>query len=384
MRMIPEIARLPDISFIDDISLDDIKVKMITDYQDKFKEITGQAVTLKEGEPITLMLYACAVQIFQMYLNVDKAGKMNFLKYAYGDFLDNLGALKGVSRQNAAPASCTVRFRLSAIRASVVAIPQGTRVTTQDAEMYFATDEYAEIPVGSEYVDVPCTALTEGEAGNNYGIGDIDVIVDPIPYVATCTNLTAASGGAARESDDNFADRIYLAPESYSVAGPEAAYVYFTKLAYPGVEDVKVSSPSECEVDIRVIGPNGTLLSNEILQRIEDYISSAEIKPLTDHVTVSSPTISSYNINFTYYINRSESFSVASIQERVTKAVDEYIAWQAGRIGRDIEPNKLIEYVMAAGAKRVVVTYPAYTVVGATAIPQVGTKTITYGGLQDD
>ena len=95
--MIPEIARLPDISFIDDITLDDIKAKMIADYQDKFKEITGQAVALKDGEPITLMLYACAVQIFQMYLNVDKAGKMNFLKYAYGDFLDNLGALKGVS-----------------------------------------------------------------------------------------------------------------------------------------------------------------------------------------------------------------------------------------------------------------------------------------------
>ena len=134
--MIPEIARLPDISFIDDITLDDMKAKMITDYQDKFKEITGQAVTLKEGEPITLMLYACAVQIFQMYLNVDKAGKMNFLKYAYGDFLDNLGALKGVSRQDAGPASCTVRFTLSAARPTVVSIPQGTRVTTQATRMW--------------------------------------------------------------------------------------------------------------------------------------------------------------------------------------------------------------------------------------------------------
>lgn len=382
--MISEIARLPDISFIDDITLDEIKAKMVSDYQDKFEEVTGQSVILKEGEPVSLVLYACAVQLFQMYLNADKAGKMNFLKYAYGDFLDNLGALKGVSRQDAAPASCTVRFSLSAIRASVVAIPQGTRVTTQDAEIYFATDEYAEIPIGDEYVDVSCTALSDGATGNNYAVGEINVIVDPIAYVASCTNLTAASGGMEREDDESLADRIYLAPESYSVAGPEAAYVYFTKLAYPGVEDVKVSSPSECEVDIRVIGPNGTLLSNEILQRIEDYISSAEIKPLTDHVTVSSPTISSYNINFTYYINRSESFSVASIQERVAKAVDEYIAWQAGRIGRDIEPNKLIEYVMSAGAKRVVVTYPAYTAVGATAIPQVGTKTITYGGLQDD
>lgn len=382
--MIPEIARLPDISFIDDITLDDIKAKMITDYQDKFKEITGQAVTLKEGEPITLMLYACAVQIFQMYLNVDKAGKMNFLKYAYGDFLDNLGALKGVSRQDAGPASCTVRFTLSASRPTVVSIPQGTRVTTQEAEIYFATDQYAEIPIGDTYVDVICTALTAGETGNKYDVGDIDVIVDPIAYVASCTNLTAASGGLEREDDESLADRIYLAPANYSVAGPEAAYIYFTKVAYPGVEDVRVTSPEECEVDIRVTGPGGTLLSDEILQRIEDYINSAEVKPMTDRVTVGSPDIVNYNIEFTYYINKSDIASAPGIQQGVQNAVQEYIAWQAGKIGRDIEPNKLIEFVMAAGAKRVTVTYPVFTVTGNIAVPKVGTQTVTYGGLEDD
>ena len=382
--MIPEIARLPDISFIDDITLDEIKAKMVSDYQEKFEEVTGQSVILKEGEPVNLVLYACAVQLFQMYLNVDKAGKMNFLKYAYGDFLDNLGALKGVSRQDAAPASCTVRFTLSAIRASVVAIPQGTRVTTQEAEMYFATDEYSEIPVGSEYVDVPCTALTEGEAGNNYAIGDINVIVDPIAYLASCSNITATSGGATRESDESLADRIYLAPSSYSVAGPESAYIYHTKSAYPGVGDVKVTSPDECEVDIRVIGENGTLFSEEVLQNIEDYLNSAEIKPMTDIVTVSSPSTVSYNINFTYYINRSDVSAVSSIQEAVNIAVANYVTWQDSKIGRDIEPGKLIELVMAAGAKRVVVTSPEYSAVGSTAIPQVGTQTVTYGGLQDD
>ena len=129
--MIEQIANLPDISFMGDVTLDTIKAKMISDYQDKFLAETGTAVTLKEGEPITLMLYACAVQIYQMYLNNDKAGKMNFLKYAYGEYLDNLGALKGVSRQTEAAAACTVRFYVSAVRPIVIAIPLGTRVTTQ-------------------------------------------------------------------------------------------------------------------------------------------------------------------------------------------------------------------------------------------------------------
>lgn len=382
--MIEQIANLPDISFMGDVTLDTIKAKMISDYQDKFLAETGTAVTLKEGEPITLMLYACAVQIYQMYLNNDKAGKMNFLKYAYGDFLDNLGALKGVTRQPEAAAACTVRFTVSAIRPFVIAIPEGTRVTTQDAAIYFATDEYAEIPAGSNYVDVSCTAITLGMIGNGLDIGDICVLVDPIAYIGECTNITVTAGGLTRETDEAFADRIYLSPANYSVAGPESAYIYFTKLAYPGVEDVKVTSPSECEVDIRVIGENGELLSEEICQRIEDYINSEEIKPLTDTVTVSSPDTVSYDIEMTYYINRSETASVSTIQAAITAAVQKYVRWQSEKIGRDIEPSKLIEYVMAAGAKRVTVTYPEFTEVDSTDIPVIGTQTIAYGGLEDD
>ena len=382
--MIDEIARLPDISFIGDVTLESIEEKMVSDYQTKFQEVTGNPVTLKDGEPVTLLLYACAVQIFQMYMNADKTGKMNFLKYAYGDYLDNLGALKGVERQEAYPASCTVRFTLSAVRPSVVAIPQGTRVTTQAAEIYFATTEYAEIPSGDEYVDVVCEAMTPGSTGNGYDIGEINALVDPIPYVGSCANLAAPSGGTERESDESLADRIYLSPANYSVAGPEAAYVYFAKLAYPGIEDVSVTSPDECEVDIRVTGPDGATLSAEILQHIEDYLNQSDVKPMTDIVTVGSPTAEEYDIEMTYYINKSEASYVASIQQNVTDAIAEYVKWQAGKIGRDINPNKLVELCMAAGAKRVTVTKPVFTTVANTKIATLDQSTVSYGGLEDD
>ena len=382
--MIDEIARLPDISFIDNITLDTIKARLVADYQEKFQEVNGTPVTLKDGEPVTLMLYACAVQFMQMYENLDKAGKMNFLKYTYGDFLDNMVAIKGVQRQESAAAYCTVRFTLSALRASVISIPQGTRVTTQKADIYFETTEYAEIPIGDYSVDVPCSCMTEGVAGNGLEAGDLNVIVDPIPYVASCENLGPTSGGTDRESDEALKDRAYLVPANYSVAGPEAAYEYWTKTAYADIGDVRVTSPSACVVDIRVIGTNGTLLSEEVCQAIEDYIVNANVIPLTDSVSVSSPGTVSYNISITYYINRSNVSAVSQIQAAVNAAVDDYIKWQSERIGRDIEPGKLIELVMAAGAKRVAVTAPVHTVVGNVNIPVLGTKTVTYGGLEDD
>lgn len=108
---IEQIERLPDVSFIDDdINLDGIQKQMLQDYQDKYMEETGEETVLDRGEPIALILYACSVQIYQMYMYVDRAGKQNLLKYAFGAFLDNLAALKGIERTAAKPATVTMRF----------------------------------------------------------------------------------------------------------------------------------------------------------------------------------------------------------------------------------------------------------------------------------
>lgn len=110
---IEQIERLPDVSFIDDdINLDGIQKQMLQDYQDKYMEETGEETVLDRGEPIALILYACSVQIYQMYMYVDRAGKQNLLKYAFGAFLDNLAALKGIERTAAKPATVTMRFTL--------------------------------------------------------------------------------------------------------------------------------------------------------------------------------------------------------------------------------------------------------------------------------
>ena len=383
--MIDEIARLPDISFVDDISLDDIKAQLVADYEMKFMELTGKAIALKPGEPITLMLYACAVQFMLMYQNIEKAGRMNFLKYSYGDYLDNLGALKGVERQDEEAASCTVEFVLSAPRPSTIAIPAGTRLTTQAADIYFSTDEYAEIPSGQTSVQVICTAMTKGTEGNGYNIGEVSVLVDPIAYVSSVSNVTVTGGGAARESDESLADRIYLAPANYSVAGPRAAYEYFVKSAYSGVVDVMVMSPEANQIDIRVIGEGGSVIPPEICQRIQSYLEDGEIKPMGDVIiNVSSPEPASYDIDITYYINRSNVASVAAIQSAVEAAVTEYEAWQSSKIGRDIEPSKLIEFVMAAGAKRVTVTSPQRLAITSAKIARAATRTVNYGGIEDD
>ena len=85
MALIDEIANLPDVSFIDDVTLDQIQSQLVADYISKYEELTGESAELTRADPVSLILYACSVQIFQAMLYVDRAGKQDLLKYSYGD-----------------------------------------------------------------------------------------------------------------------------------------------------------------------------------------------------------------------------------------------------------------------------------------------------------
>lgn len=382
--MIAEIENLPDVSFIDDKTLDDVQEEMLADYQEKYEEVTGKSLVLRRADPESLKLYAASVQIYHMMLHIDVSGKMDLLKYAYSGFLDNLGALRGVERKNATPATVKVRFTLSAVQPSVVTIPEGTRVSDGDV-IYFETDETREIAIGEMYVDVPCTCQTDGEEGNGFIAGQIATLVDPIAYVDSAVNTETSAGGADIESDEDFTDRIYLAPSGYSVAGPKDAYKYHTKsFKDAAIGDVEVTSPEPCEVEVRFLISDGSMPSETLCKKVLEHLNDDNIRPLTDRLSVLAPTGQEFDIRFTYYINKSDIDKAVSIQTAVAAAIQEYISWQTHTIGRDINPSVLTKMVVAAGAKRVVIESPAFETVPPGHVARVKGQNVTYGGVEDD
>lgn len=378
------IKSLPDISFIDNKDIDQVRQEMVADYESFISEATGQTVTLERSSAHRMELYAAAAQIYQAMQYIDRQGKQSILKYSYSDFLDNLAIFKGVTRNPATPATTTLRFTLSAERDTATGIPQGTRVSTAGA-IYFATDVYAEIPAGSTTVDVPATCTVAGTDGNGFAAGELATIVDPIPYVASVTNTTATEGGAEIESDDDLAERVFLAPGAYSTAGPEDGYLYHAKAYSAAIGDVVATSNQAAgTVDIVFIMADGSTPGEEMIEGLEGYLQGKTIRPMTDLVRVAAPQEVTYTINLTYYINRSDSAKAVTIQAAVAQAVADYQTWQRA-IGRDINPSQLVRMVMDAGAKRVTVTAPTYTAVDATKVSALqGDAVISYGGLEDD
>lgn len=378
------VKNLPEISFIDNKTIDQVRQEMVADYESYISEATGQTVTLERSSVHRMELYAAAAQIYQAMQYIDRQGKQSILKYSYSDFLDNLAAFKGVTRNPATPATTTLRFTLSAERDTATGIPQGTRISTAGS-IYFATDVYAEIPAGSTTVNVPATCTVAGTDGNGFAVGELSTIVDPIPYVASVSNTTATEGGAEIESDDDLAERVFLAPGAYSTAGPEDGYLYHAKAYSAAIGDVVATSDQAAgTVDIVFIMADGSTPGEEMIEGLEGYLQGKTIRPMTDLVRVAAPQEVPYTINLTYYINRSDSAQAVTIQQEVAAAVERYKTWQRA-IGRDINPSQLVRMIMDAGAKRVTVTAPAYTAVDATKVSALQEDAvISYGGLEDD
>jgi len=373
----------PNISFIDNATVDEVLAGMVRDYQDKYKELTGKETSLALADPCRLIMYACTMQIYQAMQYADYAGKMSFLTYAGGDYLDNLAALRGVRRRENAPATTVLCFSIENPIESVVSIPAGCRVTNGN-DVFFATDEYAEIPAGKIDVTVPATCTTAGTAGNGFAAGELKILVNTLPYIASVVNVDVTSGGADREDDESLRDRVYHHPNSYSTAGPSGAYEYHTKTASPDIGDVVVCSKNPGEVDIYFICDGGKVPGAALIQKVKDHLEDRSIRPLTDKIMVHAPAVQDYEVSIIYYISASDRALAAAIQADVETAVGIYNVWQTDRIGRDINPSYLIRKVMEAGAKRVVVESPVFTVLDESTVARTGNVTVSFGGVEND
>ena len=381
---IQKLYDLPEISFVEGITYEGILNEMVADFEAKYLEETGRKIVLRPGDKEHIHLRVEAGQYFQMYQQLDYAAKMNLLKYSKGDFLKHLGAFKKTFIQEPRAAVVKVRFTLSEIRKDVIYIPEGTRVTAGDG-VYFATDEYAEVAAGEKYADVSCTCESAGEIGNDYVPGALEIIVDPVPYVESVVNTTKSEGGSGEESEESFRERIFLAPSSYSVAGPADAYEYWVKqYNSAAIEDVKIYEPVEAVVDIRILLQGGALPSETFCSGCLQYLKDNPIIPLTDNNYVLPPDVVGYDLKATYYISRSDINNVKSIQDSIESAKDTYLNWQRTKIGRDLNPDALIEFVRAAGGKRCVIESPVFTVIPETSVAQEKTVEFVYGGIEDD
>jgi len=368
---------MSDIQFIT-VDADQIQRELINGFETALQE------TLYPADERRIFLNQQLPVIVGLKNEINENAKQNLLRYASGDILAALGEFFDVVRIPAQKAKTTFRFTLSSVQISDTPILSGRRATP-DGSLYFATVMDIIIPAGQITGDVIAEATEGGEKYNNFVPGQIKTLVDPIAYVVSVENINTSSGGSDLELDDNFRERIRQAPESYSVAGPEGAYIYWAKTANSEISDVSVSSPSPGVVRIVPLLSGGGIPTQDILDEVLAIVSAKDKRPLTDMVQVAAPTQVTYNIEFTYYISSARLTEVPFIRDAIegTKGVvQQFIQWQHEKLGRAINPDELRYRLIYIGASRIVLNSPVYELVDLDKVAKEGTINIIFGGVE--
>jgi phage-related baseplate assembly protein len=380
---------VPDIDFCQkDASV--IESDVISNYEKYFYLITQLNKTLARGDPVRLFLLSIIYQLVVQRSIVDSTGKENLIKYAHGANLDNIGARWGKRglRLKATYATTSLHFTLAAPAPVNVPIPIGTKVQTGDKHQ-FATTEDGLVLAGQTSIDLPAKAVVQGTSENGFVAGQINLLVSwNSPFLVTASNTTTSSGGADREADDHLRARIWMAPESFSVAGPYGAYEDWAASANPDIMDVSVWSDiaHAGQVYIYPLMSGGRLPTQAECDQVYAVCNDADIRPLTDQVFVQPPAPIGYVIDCDYYIKTSDGQFAGNIEKACTQAYNDFVTWQASKIGRDINPSKLDQMLVDAGAKRTVIRLPAFTALTAEEIGVIDSATsrLNYMGLEDE
>lgn len=324
----------------------------------RYEELSGK--TLYPAQIERLLIDQIAYAETRMRLAIQHAGEQLLVRYSSGPILEYLADLVGVTRLMAQPSVTTLRFWLREPGTVDIVVPAGTAVCSRDGRVQVSTVEPVRLPAGQVAVEVGAVCSEVGATGNGWAAGQLNTLVSPLGELQV-TNLTATSGGADDETDANLADRICLAPESYSNAGSEGAYLFHVRSVHQSIIDVAVLGPDDGLADGHVeLYPltNTGLPSAELLGQVDAALSARNKRPLTDKVTARAPLEVPYAIAVRLDIYASADPDITLAAARA--AAEQWAAERRAGLRRSIVPEQISRALQVAGVYRPHLTAPLY------------------------
>ncbi|WP_454839722.1 baseplate assembly protein [Pseudomonas hormoni] len=155
-----------------------------------------------------------------------------------------------------------------------------------------------------------------------------------------------------KEKDDPFRERIQLAFEGLTTAGPRNSYIFHARNASGLVMDATAESPEPCSVTVTVLSSEGEgVASPELLATVAAGLNDEDVRPLGDRVTVQSAEIIHYSIDAILHMNSAGPEVDASLAE----ATKRLAAWinPRKRLGVEVARSAVDAQVHVAGVSRV-------------------------------
>ncbi|SDU56696.1 baseplate J/gp47 family protein [Pseudomonas mandelii] len=155
-----------------------------------------------------------------------------------------------------------------------------------------------------------------------------------------------------KEQDDPFRERIQLAFEGLTTAGPRASYILHARNASGLVMDATAESPAPCYVTVTVLSSEGKgVASAELLATVKAALNDEDVRPVCDRVTVQSAQIIDYRIDAILHMAGAGPEGDASLAE-ATSRLAKWINPRK-RLGVEVARSAVDAQLHVAGVARV-------------------------------
>lgn len=154
------------------------------------------------------------------------------------------------------------------------------------------------------------------------------------------------------EEHDAYRERIQLAYEGLTTAGPRNSYILHARNASGLVADATAESPAPCYVDVTVLSSEGKgEASPELLAIVDAALNDEDVRPVADRVTVSSAQIIDYRIDAVLHMTGAGPEVDASLAEAKRRLA----AWinPRKRLGIEVARSAVDAQLHIAGVSRV-------------------------------
>jgi uncharacterized phage protein gp47/JayE len=309
----------------------------------------------REGSVAWDMLAPKAIELAQIYIELDNILNFGFADTTYGNWIDLKVAEVGISRLTAIQAKGSVTFTGTP---DGLVIPEGTIVSTDDG-IQFNTDY--DVTLNSGTATVTITAMV---GGNNGNVAANSIINNGVNGVA-CTNDQSTAGGTDTESDAALLTRYYEKVREPATSGNVYHYKQWC-LEVDGIGDAKVfpifSGPGTVKVtvvDLDKLPVSDTKVS-EVASHIED------VRPVGVDVTVESAQ--PVNITVDVQLTLNTNYTPQQIQPLVSQAIKDYFKSMAF-IDTEVKFSKIVTSILSVDG---VIDYGTLTVNDGTANVPIG------------
>ncbi len=282
----------------------------------KVKELLAkEGIEYKQSEADDLMtlIEADAYEEMLLRAEINEKIKQQFLAYATGSNLDHIGVTKfAVERLPGAKPKAEFEFSLSQAKDVDTVLPKG--LLLGDGENTAELESDLIIEAG--------TLSATGTAELNQYTQDSSIktedILTPLPWVVKAKQLNNFLGGANKENDDRYRERIWLSRERKTTAGSNMMYIFYAKSADVRVAEVEVVNGGAGVVKVYILAKDFST-DNSIKEAVESALNIEEIRPLTDRVVVEFATIKDVNIDAALKVKNISIVDLEAVEARFTK-----------------------------------------------------------------